>query len=496
MRLKLLCTTFLSAAWLTTAVAATHNVSIANFAFVPQTLIAQVGDSVVFTNNDSAPHTATSTTGEFDSGNLNTGASFTHVFAQDGSFPYVCLYHSNMTGVINVGTTGGGDTSWVELDSPTGLPLSDVRFWNSEIGWIAGEQGLLRTTNGGDSWQLLTTPEDLEAVFFISATEGWVCGNDGYLAHTTDGGQSLTPQSSGVGEKLRDIWFTDSQNGWAAGRDGILIHTTNGGQSWNPQTSPATDDLRGINMMNSQSGWIVGSDGLILYTENGGNAWETQLSVPGGEEDEFEAVIAIDANNAWAAGGQGRIYHTTNGGQSWSPQTSGTTVELMDIYFTNSENGWACGAGGFLSRASMNGAMWHTQIPPVVASFNSIYFVSDSLGFMVTGDGRIFRREVADIVSSAPNEHHPQAVAFELIGNYPNPFNPATTIEFSLNAAGHTTLTIFDVLGQEVAQPVNQVLSSGHHRVDFTGANLSSGVYFYQLAGGGQLDTRKMILLK
>ncbi|MBL0060727.1 MAG: T9SS type A sorting domain-containing protein [bacterium] len=498
MRFKLLCTALLAASWLsTTAFAATHNVSISNFAFAPTSQTIQPGDSVRWTNNDTSPHTVTATDGSFDSDFLAVGASFSHLFAQAGTFAYVCQYHSNMTAVINVGTSGGGDTTtWSELTSPTSLPLNDVRFLDANTGWIAGNQGVLRTTNGGDSWQLVGTPEDLEAVFFISATEGWVCGNDGYIAHSTNGGQSWTPQTSGAPDKLRDIWFTDSQNGWACGKDGILIHTTNGGAIWSPQSSPAQDDLRGIHMLDSQRGWMVGSDGLIMYTSNGGNAWNTQLSVPGGEEDEFEAVMAMDENTAWAAGGQGRIYHTSNGGQTWTPQTSSTTVALMDIFFTNQDNGWVCGAGGFLASAMDNGDMWSTQEPPVVSSFNAIYFVNDTLGFLVTGDGRIFRYEAGEIISSTPQEHQHGVTAFELKDNYPNPFNPATTIEFSLNTSGYTTLTVFDILGQQIAQPVNGNLSSGAHRVEFSATELPSGAYFYQLASGGHVDTRKMVLLK
>lgn len=498
MRLKHLCTALFAAAWLgSTAHAATHNVSITNFSFAPQSLTIQPGDTVRWSNDDSAPHTATAVNGAFDSGFLAVGSTFSFAFPEVGSFAYVCLFHSEMTGVINVGTSGGGDdTTWVELNSPTSLPLKDVRFIDSMTGWIAGDQGVLRTSDGGDSWQLVATPEDVEAVFFISQTEGWICGNDGYIAHSTNGGQTWSPQNSGAGDKLRDIWFTDSQNGWAVGKDGILVHTSDGGQNWNPQSSPAQDDLRGIHMLDSQTGWVVGSDGLILFTDNGGSNWAIQLSVPGGEEDEFEAVMALNDNLAWAVGGQGRIYHTSNGGATWTPQSSGTTVALMDVFFTSEDQGWVCGAGGFLAHGMDNGDMWHTQTAPVAATFNSVYFVSDSLGFMVTEDGRILRRQIGEIHSEVPHHQHGTLHSFELQDAYPNPFNPSTTIEFSLRNSGMTTLTVFDILGQKVAQPVNGNLSSGAHLVEFNAAGLPSGAYFYQLASNGQMETRKMLLLK
>ncbi len=473
----------------------THFVSISASSFVPQQLDIQPGDSVVWNNDDSIPHTVTATDNSFDSGFMAAGAVWGHRFEAAGSYPYVCLYHSDMTGVVNAGTQGGGDTTWVEQQSPTTLPLKDVRFWNESVGWIAGDQGVLRTTDGGENWTLVPTSDDCEAVFFINEMEGWVCGNDGMILHSTNGGASWTPQNSGVGEKIRDIWFADEDNGWAGGRDGLLIHTTDGGLNWNPQNSPAQDDIRGFHMLDNQRGWMVASDGLILYTSNGGTDWETQLSVPGGEEDEFEAVFALDENLVWAAGGQGRIYRTEDGGENWTQQTSGTTVALMDIQFTDPDHGWVCGAGGFLSKAMNQGTMWHTQTPPSFSTLNSIYFVNGTVGYLVTEDGRIFKKP--DLIDSVqPRENAGIVSAVSLSANYPNPFNPTTTIEFSVPESGPVTLQVFDILGRDVATLVNQTLTAGSYTARFSAQDQPSGAYFYRINSAGQSVTRIMTLMK
>ena len=471
-----------------------HEISISNMMFIPAELNINVGDTVRWTNNDAMPHTVTATGNEFDSGNLSSGETFMFVFTADGAFPYVCAYHSNMSGVINVGTTGGGESEWIPLASPTVQPLTDVRFWDENLGWIAGEQGILRTTNGGENWSMQNTSDDVEALFFISESEGWACGNDGMLLHTTNGGTSWSPQNSGVGEKLRDIWFADKLNGWAMRRHGILIYTTDGGQNWDPQSSPATDDLRGIHMLDSQTGWISGSDGLVLFTSNGGSTWTPQLSVPGGEEDEFEAVFALDQNMAWTVGGQGRIYATTDG-MNWSPQTSGTGVALMDVFFTSSSSGWACGAGGYLASTMDGGGLWHVQEPPAFASFNAIYFVNENLGFMVGGDGSIYK------YAAVPNDVSPPDGAVipasaELLTNYPNPFNPSTTISFQLNVAGRVQLEVFDILGQRIATLIDAPLAAGTHQAEFSASRFPSGIYFYQLRTAGEQFTRRMMLVK
>ena len=77
-------------------------VHIADFAFAPEQLIIQVGDTVRWTNDDKAPHTATSGEGRFDSGDLTQGASYQFTFTQPGSYAYVCALHEGMAGTITV----------------------------------------------------------------------------------------------------------------------------------------------------------------------------------------------------------------------------------------------------------------------------------------------------------------------------------------------------------------------------------------------------------
>jgi hypothetical protein len=85
---------------------------------------------------------------------------------------------------------------------------------------------------------------------------------------------------------------------------------------------------------------------------------------------------------------------------------------------------------------------------------------------------------------------------YSLSQNYPNPFNPSTTIEFSVQAPGRYTLTVFNILGQEVANLVDQELSSGVFRINFDASNLSSGIYLYRLSGNKVNITKKMMLIK
>ncbi len=91
--------------------------------------------------------------------------------------------------------------------------------------------------------------------------------------------------------------------------------------------------------------------------------------------------------------------------------------------------------------------------------------------------------------------------AFELAQNYPNPFNPETVISYSLAQTGQVRLEIFNILGETVATPVNEIQPAGiyhqtFHGLDEAGRQLPSGVYFYRLTAGAFSETKKMVLLK
>lgn len=85
---------------------------------------------------------------------------------------------------------------------------------------------------------------------------------------------------------------------------------------------------------------------------------------------------------------------------------------------------------------------------------------------------------------------------FELAQNYPNPFNPATTIEFQVPAAGQVTLTVVNMLGEQVSTLVDGNMTPGRYRVTFDARSLPSGTYLYTLRMQGSTQTRKMLLIR
>jgi len=97
---------------------------------------------------------------------------------------------------------------------------------------------------------------------------------------------------------------------------------------------------------------------------------------------------------------------------------------------------------------------------------------------------------------SVDNPEAPMPLAFKLSQNYPNPFNPTTNISFDLYQQGHVKLTVYDILGREVAVLVNGELPVGNHIVTFNARGLSSGMYIYTLQTENKITSKRMTLLK
>ena len=85
---------------------------------------------------------------------------------------------------------------------------------------------------------------------------------------------------------------------------------------------------------------------------------------------------------------------------------------------------------------------------------------------------------------------------YRLEQNFPNPFNPKTVISYELRVTSNAKLKVFDVLGNEVAELVNEKQNAGSYSVDFDGSNFSSGIYFYRLDAGEFSETKRMMLIR
>ncbi|MBN1153646.1 T9SS type A sorting domain-containing protein [candidate division KSB1 bacterium] len=92
-------------------------------------------------------------------------------------------------------------------------------------------------------------------------------------------------------------------------------------------------------------------------------------------------------------------------------------------------------------------------------------------------------------IASVPGE-------FKVYDNYPNPFNPVTTIQYDIPKNSMVQLKVFDILGREVATLVNRKQAAGSYSINFDASNLANGIYIYKITADNYSSTKKMMLLK
>ena len=290
-------------------------------------------------------------------------------------------------------TTDGGNT-WEPQALPERLWAFEVFFLDESLGWVGG-QGLsgstnilFRTTNGGLTWEeSLSAFGDIRTIEFINERQGWVSGQGSLIWHTTDGGLSWEEQVN-VPFLINDLSFVDSLHGWGAGSPYRRVHTTDGGTTWVVDT--LDHSLYGIHFIDSLRGWQCGF-WKIEATTDAGKTWQVQL-------DTFmitwQSIFMLDADNGWVVsnGYPGSIVRTTNGGIDWTYLPNPSGMPLQDVHFTTSLNGLIVGDIATLMKTSDGGGNWETITEAVTWEWLQGIHILDQLSAWAVGyEGVIIR---------------------------------------------------------------------------------------------------------
>lgn len=208
-------------------------------------------------------------------------------------------------------TTDGGIT-WFAPGPTSGLNSSFVYFINDSVGFINGTGNTIRKTiNGGISWyhsSNFNPPSYIYSVYFTSEQVGFAVGSS-LLLKTTDGGDNWNVIDTNY--SLLSVQFPSSNIGYAVGFNGTIVKTTDTGNNWFPQTSGVSNSvsLNSIFCLNDTICYAVGDSGTILKTTDGGNNWVKQnTGVTFG-------LYSISCTNThcYAAGDSGVILKTIDG---------------------------------------------------------------------------------------------------------------------------------------------------------------------------------------
>ncbi len=402
-------------------------------------------------------------------------------------------------------------SGWV-IQNPglTNNSLYDVSFFGSEKGWVVDKNAnLFVTSNGGTNWNFISNSYPYTAGTFPQALTAF--GENAILLTTAELRPFLPPSSlilksgnSGLSwylvyrsdvHSIIRIYFLNSLEGWAVEFGGgtvshTVIKTTNGGSSWNSvySSSPFTNGTSAPYFINSLTGWYLNLEipSNLYKTTDGGSSWtSTVLSSVYGSLHFFNETTGFICGTGLAK--------TTNGGLNWITKLS--DLDLNKVIFINDQTGWTFGASGKIWKTTNQGENWTMSV-----SFNkqliSGVFVNQNTGWIVGSEGLILKTINGGVGITQTSSTIPDK--FSLNQNYPNPFNPSTRINYELRNSNYVSLKVFDLLGKEVAQLVNEKQNAGSYAVDFNSAelNLPSGIYFYTLNAGEFKETRKMVLVK
>jgi len=294
-----------------------------------------------------------------------------------------------------------------------------------------------------------------------------------------------------------------SPNVVAVGDSGTVIKSTDNGLSWSVVSFPDSADLFTCEIMGDYI-LVGGSSPFIYQSEDCGETWEIigvgENFSPDGPFS-FNAIFFYDENVGYMGGSGGFMGKTTNGGTNWTTLFAPDFEQINDLFFISPDSGVAVGSPGIVRFTADGGNTWEEdpEITSLLAgsSIKKIGALSEEFGIAITDSGSIISFATDSSLLTAVNEDEIHIHNYSLSNNYPNPFNPSTIIEYSLPQFGFVTLTVYDMLGREIATLVNEEKPAGNYKFEFNAGDLASGIYYYQIKIGNEFaETKKMVLLR
>ncbi|MCK4539213.1 MAG: T9SS type A sorting domain-containing protein [Candidatus Krumholzibacteria bacterium] len=348
---------------------------------------------------------------------------------------------------------------------------------------------------------------DIQIVPAANAIDGYVsyvCGAYGSVYKSLDNGILWTElnHTFTTTDAMRGMHWFDADNGIIVGErasDDIIWVTSDGGATFTEiWYNILSQQFNAVSFArdNQLVGVVVGDNIGCYYTADGGVNWTASVMTgfPDAAAD-IEDVCMTTALVGYLVGDAGMFGKTTDGGVNWTYVSALATVKLSDVYFDHPGLGWIAGDDGAVYRSSDGGTTWadiNAAVELGARDADCVIFNGTSGKLWIGGDYFDLLSNGSAAVTSAD----PISIPFVLKQNYPNPFNPSTTIKFSIGQKSFVALNVYDVTGRIVAKVVNKEMDAGDHTVSFQASGLASGVYFYRLDTGDEVQTKKMILLR
>jgi photosystem II stability/assembly factor-like uncharacterized protein len=351
-------------------------------------------------------------------------------------------------------------------DSLTGIMTADVR--------------LLKTTNGGKTWDFFSHLEKIRSVSFHP--------------------------------KIRNLLLASRVDDPLGGSR--FYRSTDRGETWDSlYMGPYYDGIQRIvfdpnnnNIVYGQGG-VFGTDRIYKSVDTGKTWLHMNVDAYGVKDmairkDSSNIIYYVQPVVDYQPG---RIRMSTDYGESW--RTIGNSLSelessrnIYNIWLDDRKPGrfyvgtqkYASEWGG-LYLTEDNGETWRKLFDRRVLFIRADNEYPRNIYF-----GTVYglMRFTDTLTVSSVEDEEITADNFYLYQNYPNPFNPSTTISYRINKRDKAELKIFDILGREIITLVDEIKEPGYHEVKFNAAYLSSGMYIYRLRSGIETKTRKLMLIK
>ncbi len=259
-------------------------------------------------------------------------------------------------------TTDGG-RSWNKYPLNTTEDINEIYFRNDDNGYLVAGRKMFITRDAGKTWQETRiyrsgefgsgNPEFL-SIRFSDKKRGYVIGSvlrgtgdnervvESLLMRTEDGGDTWQRISVPTKVELFHLDFDGNSRGWIVGDNGTILHSRDEGKTWVKQISGTSMPLYNVDFRDDKEGYVVGKSGTILRTADGGSIWE---KVASNFNETLMRVDFADDKNGWIVGYSGNILRSTDKGRTWVRQESNTRNRLYGL-FMDKKYGWAVGASG------------------------------------------------------------------------------------------------------------------------------------------------------
>lgn len=399
--------------------------------------------------------------------------------------------------------------------------------WNKKEIFVTKANLIYRSLDIGDTWQQIGNPipnvtnsnsfciSSKDSNIFLVSTDS-LNSTSAWAYRSTDYGQtwsiSLSGQRSADGTPFSlDPSHPDTI--YYGMMDTNLFRSTNFGASWSPVGTFHFENVCYVKVPEDRSNIILvggrGTSGTVNFanvvrSSDYGLTWEVVDSTSGTGIPELPVLASSSLNSTLYSGVYegdfGGLKRSTNSGLSWSNINFDEYIWGMDVAkddpntLVYSDLGGVTGNSGLIS---YDKGLHFTPLPQTISSGTFAVYAYNRKTIFLQQLGGFYKLNV-----SVNNPLGIQPIStiipdnFSLHQNYPNPFNPKTKIKFEVARQSLVKMSIFNIAGREISNPVNTNLNAGTYEVDFDGSHLSSGTYFYRIVAGNYVETRKMILLK